>query len=372
MAVIFSVPVYVPDVTSGETVVGYEVQSGTVNPASPSFVSSWVAVSGSPYASNRNIIDPAGLLTTYYRVRPVRQISIGATAVTLDTSWSRPFLSTDRLYDAVFTRLLLPTIRFTYLGDQGVTQTNSTLLEETTGAGNGVFQFDGFTKKFNLQYVMNDDPIKLLDEIYNLTYIPLGQVVPVPKVPYVDYIVNSRAGTLEFLVPPAPGDYVRFDFRRTDFVNADLLEMLTSGVNSLSSYGLNGYQVNTSYNLLSLSKPLDTPDIAEIISKVSVLRLREGQTEVAMRSTTAWRDGSSAVDPFPSRALQFLVEKTNLNDTHIRKEINTYLRLTTAPLHRGEYEVFFDSVQLSPFVGFINLGFSTGSAFQAAILPWYL
>ena len=377
MANIFSVPQYVPDATSGEVITGYEVQAGTPVPGS-SFATGFVAIASSPSVSNRNIVDPTGTLNTLYRVRPVRTVMFNSTLYTLDTAWSRPFKATTPLYDAIFTRLLLPTIRFTYIGDNGVAQTNSTILEETTGSGNGQFLFDGVNKHFNLQYVMNDDPIRLLDDIYSLVYTPKITGVATTLVPYVDYVVDARAGYIEFAMPPLPGDYARFEFRKTDFVNDDLLTMLVSGVNALSQYGLNGYQVDTSYNLLAINKPFKTPDLAEIVAKVSVLRLREGLTEAAMRSTTAWRDGNASMDPFPSRALQFLVDKTELNDKHIRREINTYIRGTTLPKGRGEFDIFWDMTQLTPLTGGMFHNMPAGAFGQVSngigspAFPWYV
>jgi hypothetical protein len=377
MAQIFSVPVYVPDPTSGEVVTGYDVQVGTQVSGSP-FITNWTEVEGSPFSSNLNIIDPSGTVASWYQVKPIRTLPYANSTVTIDTPWSKPFQASTPLYDAVFTRLLLPTARFTYLGDQGISQTNGTNLMETTGAGAGQWLFDGTKTLFNLQYVMNDDPIKLLDDAYNLVYTQASSGTTRVMVPYVDYIVDVRAGTIQFAVAPVAGDYARFQFLMTDFVNDDLLQMLVTGVNALSQYGLNGYQVNTSYNLQSINKPLQYADLAEIVVKVGVLRLREGLTERAMRSTTAWREGSASMDPFPSRALQFLVDKTDLNDTHVRKEINTFIRGTTLPLGRGEFDIFWDLTQLTPLTSGMfhqmpgGAFGSVSSGLGAPVFPWYV
>jgi hypothetical protein len=317
-------------------------------------------------------------MNTWYQVKPLRTLSVGGTTYQIDTPWSKPFQSSTPLYDVFFTRLLLPTLRFTYLGDQGTGQTNGTNLEETTGSGMGQWVFDGTTTRFLLQYVMNDDPVRVLDDIYTMTYSAGGPGNNVIMTPYVDYIVDTRNGVVEFAVPPNPGDYMRFDFRRTDFVNSDLLIGLMSAINSASSYGLNGYQINQSANLNSINKPIALPDLAEIFCKIAIIRMREGQTEQAMRSTAAWRDGSSSVDPFPSRALDFLIQKTDLNETHIRREINTYLRSNVLPKARGEFDIFWDLTQLTPLTSgmfgnmpggsYGTLGAGLGQPFS----PWYI
>jgi hypothetical protein len=101
--------------------------------------------------------------------------------------------------------------------------------------------------------------------------------------------------------------------------------------------------------------------------------MREGLTELAMRSTTAWRDGGVSVDPFPSRALQFLVDKTDLNDNHIRKEINTFIRGTTAPRSRGEFDVFFDMSQMTPMPsGMFNKIGGLAPGMGIPFMPWYI
>lgn len=377
MAVIFSLPEYVPDPFSGEVVTGYQVQSSSVV-GSPALVlpsGSFSDIAGSPFVSNLNIVDPSGTVQTFYRIRPLRQITVGMSTYTLDSPWSKPIQYNTPLYDAIFTRALLPTMRFTYLGDQGVSQTNGTVLQETTGAGQGQWVFDGTTTRFNLQYVMNDDPIRVLDDAYRLIVTPHSGS-PTLMQPNVDYAVDTRAGVLEFATAPASNTYARFEYLRTDFVNCDLLQTITTAVNALSQYGINGYQVVTSNNLQKLNRPLLYPDLVEIIAKVGIVRLREGLTEAAMRGTTAWRDGNSSVDPYPSRALEFLVQKTDLNDAHIRKEINTFIRGTTSPIGRGEYDVFFDCTQLTPltsgmFVAIPGLYGAVGAGIGQGLVPFY-
>lgn len=379
-AVIFSVPEYIPDPTSGEELTGYQVQRSSVT-NSPSLIlpnSSFSDITGSPFTSNQNIVDVAGTVNSWYRVKPLRTITVGNTSYTLDGTWSKPFQYNTPMYDARFTRVLLPTLRFTYLGDQGIHNTNGTALLENTGAGAGLFVFDGVTSRFNLQYISDSDPILLLDDAYNLILTPHGGSPSVLTL-NVDYAVDPRSGILEFATPPpANTDYVRFEFRRTDFVNSDLLQCLASAVNALTQYGsINGYQVNTNNNLMFINKPLQYPDLNEIICKIAMLRLRDGLTEAAMRGTTAWRDGNSSVDPYPSRALEFLMGKSDLNDKQIRNEINSFVRNTTTARHRGEYEVFYDLSSLVPMVSGMMIGLPGmyggigGGVLSGSMNMWY-
>lgn len=348
MAIFFSVPAYVPDITSGEVITGYNVESLAPVAGVPQNMGSWTPVSGSPFASNINIFDPTGTANTKYRVQPVRQVTVNGTPYTIDTPWSRPILPTDPVYDAVFTRALMPTLRFTYLADQGIAQANGTELQETIGAGNGLWVFDGSTKRFPLQYVMNDDPIKVLENTYTMTYSSNGS--PVQKQLNVDYWVDERAGWVEFAAAPASGDYARIDFRRVDFLNQDLYIALCSAVNTLSTFGLNGYQMNSTQNLQALNKGIESPDLAEIICHTAIYVMREGMTELALRSSSNWRDGSDASDPFPDRDLQFIVEKLNIGEEALKRKVGNYIRGTRGPASFGEFDVFWNLTELTPLV----------------------
>lgn len=348
MATIFSLPKYIPDPTSGESVTGYEVQSSSAT-NSPNLLipdSSFSDITGSPFTNNTNIVDVNGTIGTVYRAKPLRQIVVGSTPYTLNTNWSKPFVYTGPpdfttpMYDAQLAQIFLPILRSaSYTKDQGIVQVNGTNLNETLGAGQGQWVFDGTTKRFPLQYVMNDDPINVLDEVYQLvTKTSSGPLTLM--IPHVDYEVDTRAAIVEFATAPASTTYGRFQFMRTDFISEDLLRCLADAVNSLSHYGINGYQINTSYNLKSMNQTLMYPDLAGIICKIAMIRMREGLTEMAMRGTTAWRDGNASADPYPSRALEFLVSKLQVNEEMLRREINTFIRGTTTPVRRGEFEVW--------------------------------
>lgn len=347
--VFFSVPAYIPDITSGETIVGYNVQSLAPVSGIPQYMGSWTTVTGSPFASNLNIFDPTGTQLTTYRVQPIRQVTVSSVLYTLDTPWSRPILPTDQVFDASFTRALMPSLRFTYLNDQGTSQANGTQILETIGAGNGLWAFDGVTKRFPLQFVMNDDPIRVLEGVYQMTYYTGGLGgSQTQKLPNVDYWVDERSGWVTFATAPAAIDYARLDFRRVDFLNQDLYLALTSAVNTLSTFGLNGYQINRTQNLSSLNRALESPDLAEIICHTAIYLMREGLTEAALRSSMAWRDGGESADPYPSRGLQFIVGKLQISEQTLKRKIGNYIRVTRAPQSYGEFETFWNLTELTP------------------------
>lgn len=347
-AVIFSVPQYIPDAQTSEVVTGYNVQSLTPSNGAPTLLGTWNTITGSPFASNLGILDVNGTVNTMYRVQPIRQVTINSTTYTLDTPWSRPFLPTQTLYDGYVTRFLLPAMRFTYLHDEGVSQSNGTNNLEVTGAGQGTWAPDGEQTRFPVQYVIDDDPVKILDyPSFNMTYLTGGTTAKTMTVD-VDYTVDLRNGVVTFALPPAADDYIRFDFRRCDFVNDDLLQALNGGVNSLSHFGLNGFQFNSNYNLQVLNTAIPNPDLGEIISRVAVWNMRGGQTEAALRNTMAWRDGGASADPAPSRALEFLVQSGVEQEKQIRRQVNSLIRLTTLPIGRGEFDMQFDMTQYTP------------------------
>lgn len=378
MAQFLNIPAYIADPSTGEAVTGYEVQSSAPVAGQSIFSGVWSAVTGSPFASNIAIFDPSGVAATQYRVRPVRQVTVASVVYTLDSPWSRPFTVGTPLYDAYITRALLPMLRFQYLNDAGISQTNSTSLTDTTGSGNGVWAFDGTTKRFQLQYVMNDDPIRVLDGIYTMTYIASGQSTLTTMLPDVDYSIDVRAGSITFKTAPAIGDYARFDFRRTDFVNEDLLLGLTSGVNILSGFGLSGYAMSSQGQLYGLNKAVANPDLNDIICKSAIFAMREGQAESALRSSMAWRDGGASVDQDTGRTLEFLVGKLDVTEKSLRRQINGYIRTVTQPKARGEFEMFWDLTQLAPLTPgmFSQMPYgaygSISASYGVPMSPWYI
>jgi len=373
VAVLFSLPTYVPDPTSIEVVTGYEVQSSSAAAGTYPCTGSWSPITGSPFTSPNNIVDTAGGATsqTWYRARPVRQ----ANSATLDTPWSKPFLPNDVLFDFRITKFVLPQLRFVYLHDEGKPQSNGTVLTDTTGAGNGLWVPDGNTTRFPLQWVINDDPIRVLDLIYNMTWTRSG--VAQSAVADQDYSVDVRNGVVIFKTAPLAGDYLRFDFRMVDFVNDDLLLVIKAGVNGLSHFGINGYQFNTENNLYSLNKSFPNPDLAEIVCKVGVWMMREGMTEYGLRSSFAWRDGGVNVDPYPSRALEFLVQKLQVSEKSIRNQANAWIRGNTRPRVRGDFDVQFDMSQMTPVTRGMFSSFSAyfgvaGAAGMGFTYPWWV
>lgn len=374
MAIAFSVPQYIPDSVSGETVTGYQVQSLAPVAGLPQTYGAWQDVNlAAPYASNLNIFDPAGTALHSYRVKPVRQVTYKGTVYTIDTPWSRPFQYDTPLYDPVFTRVLLPALRFTYLKDEGTIQTNGSVLQETQGAGDGVWDFDGVKTRFPLQYVMNDDPVLVLDNLYSMNYTSKGSGSPVQMLPDVDYSVHARSGTVEFAKSPAIGDYARFEFRTADFVNDDLLQALSSGVNALSTFGKNGYCTTKTQNLVQLNRPLESPDLGELFCQISIYLMRHGLSEQALRNATTWRDGGESSSPFGSRGLDAIVQKLSVTEEMVHRAVNTYLRATVAPQGYGEFETFWNMTDYTPLVSgmFKSLfpGFGMGVAGMG--IPYY-
>jgi hypothetical protein len=319
-------------------------------------------------------VDTAGdaAFDKLYRARPVLQVTQGVTVYTLDIPFSEPFIASDPLFDWSLTCQLLPILRSTYLSDTGVPQTNGTEVMENTGPGQGLWTPDGIATRFKLQYVENDDPIRVLENWYKLTWTD-NSGTPKSAVAGVDYSVDTENATVEFVTPPLQDDYLRFDFRQCTFNNRFLLTGLQSAVASLSSYGVNGYQIHQSNNLNFLKKPLANPDLADIVCKIAVRNIREGLTEAALRANSSWRDGGASYDPEPSRALQFQVQKLDLSDRIIRQLCNGWIRSNTAMLSRGDFDLMFDMSQMSPvsqsmfaqfssFTGYAGVGMFPGYA----------
>jgi hypothetical protein len=117
---------------------------------------------------------------------------------------------------------------------------------------------------------------------------------------------------------------------------------------SASSYGLNGLTLAQSNNLYTMPGALASNDMIDILCKIAVHRMAHGFTAKTMRDLMAWRDGNASVDPMPSRALEFVVQNLQITDSTIRLDVNNYIRGTTNPIGRGEFDVFFDLTQMTP------------------------
>ena len=374
MATLFSIPVYVPDVSSTEVIVGYDVQSSQSTVGQPVFNGTWATIAGSPFALNSNIVDvnPASTMTgTMYRARPVRQVIVNTLPIVLDTPWSRSFTALTTLYDAPFMRFFLPTLREVFLKDEGISQSNGTIAYENTGAGNGLLRPDGVTTSYQLQYIYNDDPIKVLDGFITVTKIPLNGVQVTMNLDE-DYVIDSRNGKIIFKVAPLVTDYIRIDFRKIDFLNDDLLRVLASGVDSLSNFGLCGFSTYRQNNLIRLGAGTYNNDITNIICLVGMLNLREGMTEAALRSTLSWRDGGVNEDPYPSRAMEFEVQKITVTTAMIQQRVNAYIRTATQYITRGDFDMMFDMTQLTPFNGKLFRQFAINFGYGGNWLPMWL
>lgn len=372
-AVLFSIPEYILDPLSPATVTGYEVQSSSAQGINGLW-EDWTDLPGSPFSSNLNILDTSesASYSNRYRARPVLQVTQDSTVYTLPVPFCRAFGPMEKLYDFALTMQLLPIMRSVYIGDPGTPQSNGTNVLENTGPGQGLWVPDGETSRFSLQYVENDDPIRVLDNWFALEWTA-ADGTPKSSIPDQDYQVDCANGVVEFATPPAVGDYLRFDFRRCDYSNEFMLQSLETGVAALSQYGINGYQLHQSNNLRFMQKALPNPDLADLVCKISVRNLHEGMVQQALRSNSSWRDGGSQYDPEPSRALEFQVQKWQVSDSMLRKLANGWIRTNTVPLYRGDFDVMFDMSQMSPvsismfeqfssFTGYAGVGLSPGYA----------
>lgn len=375
MATLFSIPAYIPDNTSIESVVGYDVQACAATGGLPLFSGSWSTVSGSPFSSNSNIVDTTGMQGTQYRARPIRQVlgPDGVTTYTLDTPYSNPFTADTPVYDTQITRSLLPALRFTYLNDMGVAQSCGTVISENVGAGNGLWLPDGTTKRFQLQVIDNDDPIHVLDNVYRMIHTTsTGSAIS--SVPDVDYTIDVKTAVVEFKIAPAIGDYIRFDFYKCVFVNSDLLKALSSAINALSQFGINGFATHQENNLMFMRLRLDT-DLIEITCKLAIHLMRLGLTESALQATTSWRDGGEASDPVADRSLQFVVLQGQITEKSVQLRANAYIRSHTRPIVRGDIDMMTDLTQNTPLSRtllsqFVNMGYLGGYAGTSYL--WWL
>ncbi len=205
---IFSIPMY-PNAT------GYAIQysdplSGDPNAQNP--LGPWVTVTGSPFTYTSNIIDTGAQNLRLYRAAPTVSVDVNGTSTPFTFPYYRPFsvamsdpgVFTSRLYDPNIT-IMLSAFR-NFLGDIGIMQTASTVLNIDSGAGEGLLQPDGAIKIFNLADLPDAIPDVVLEG--SVSVIKNGTTL----IENTDYWVNYEAGQVIFATAPLSSDVLNINF----------------------------------------------------------------------------------------------------------------------------------------------------------------
>lgn len=342
MATIFSFPAFTPG--GNYTTTGYNLQKSAAVNGAPSWFGPWVDLTGyQNVASNLDVFDPVGTFNDLYRVQPI--VTIGTnTNVTLD--WSRPFFASQPVYD-IQVSALIDHFRRNYIDDIGVPMTDSTIPTESTGSGTLPFITDAQTTRFYLSYLPNTDPVKFIPENC-LVYMGTSKANAAPLIPYSDFYPAGEKGYVDFKTSPPASNYLRIEYTNVRYTNDEIRNAILNSVSQLSLYGINGYQVMSSNNLLYLASPLASRDLAEVCLDIAKLNILSARVMSSIESSEAWKNGTTEYTADPSRTIQAASLAIPAQKEIIRNKANNYILNTRQYRNRGEYESFFDTTGVLP------------------------
>lgn len=328
--------------TTGYTTVSYNLvvsrQSGA---GAPQPTGSYTTLA-SGVTSNLNYYDASGKSNDLYRVTPVINIIGGPSGVVFDTAISRPFFATQPLYDIQISALL-DAFRMSYVRDQGIPLTDSTIPTESTGTNAMPFMTDSVTTRFFLSFLQNDDPIKVQSSsvlIYEGATKP-GTLLT----PYVDYYVSENGGYIDFAVAPTSTNYLQVQYNKVKYTDDELRNILINSISNLSLYGLTGktgYGITQSNNLLQLITPLPDRDLGEILMLISAKKLVQQEITQGLEAAESWKDGKGVEwSADPGRAFTSGQAMAEQFEYEIINKCRNYIYNTRNYYNYGEFSSFF-------------------------------
>lgn len=333
MAAIFSHPAFFP--SDAYTVVGYNLVKSAAVSGAPNYFGPWNAVAGyTGYTNNLSINDASGTPWDLYRVQPIVKLATGP-QIALD--FSRPFSKDTPLYDTQVSGLI-DYFRRSFLNDPPVPGTDSTNVFESTGLGAAPFSTDGSTKRFYLSFIPNADPVKFKPE-KTLVYAGSPEV---PLAPYSDFYPNGEKGFIDFNTNPTNLSYLRVEYESVQYTDDEIRNMLVNAVSALQSYGIDDFEVGTSWNLSYLKTPLPNRDIGELLCEIAQHNLLSGTIMSSFTNAEAWKDGNISYTADPSRSIQAgTAWHVDLADK-IKRHANTWIQNHRIYFAYGEYDSFFN------------------------------
>jgi hypothetical protein len=362
---VFSHPAFVP--TGGYTLAGYNLLKSAAVNGGPSYFGPWVPVTAyTNYTKNTDIVDMTGSFWDLYQVQPIIQVTLpdGSTP-SIELTPSRPFFASQNLYD-VQVSVLLEHFRNNWLNDAGIPQTESTVITETNGGNIMPFITDPATTRFYLSFLPNDDPVKLIADTVQV-YLGADKASAVPLVPYTDFFPSEEGGFIDFAVIPPTGSYCRVEFKKVKYTNDQCRSALLNAVSTLSLFGINGYQVNTSNNLNYLAVSLPDRDLGDILCGFAFKSLLNSEFLSQLTGAESWKDGQVEWSADPGRALQAAAGRVADLEEELRRRCNVYILNTRQYISRGEFDSYFDVSGVLPIYTLIVAG-----ANFAGAMGWWL
>jgi len=318
-------------------------------------------VSGySSYTQNTDIVDGAGTYWDLYMVVPQLAVTGPSGPTTISGPPSRPFYAWQPLYDVQIS-MLLDNFRKSYIKDVPVPQTDSTIVTESSGSGVLPFMTDSATTRFFLSFLPGDDPVKIIPDTVRV-WKGTSKSTATPLVPYQDFAPSEYGGYIDFATAPPTTDYLRVEYETVRVPNDDIRGLLLNGIADLSAHGINGYQIDTSNNLLYLESPLPNRDLYNIVCNISYKNYLNEEVVKSFSSAEAWKDGKFEYTADPSRSIRAATTHIAALNEQLRHDCNGYILASRNYIGYGEFESFFDMTGVLPVYALIVAGTNLAGA----------
>lgn len=341
MSVLFSLPAY-PGATS------YSLQYAdptSGNPNEPSLLGPWTDVGTGSITVPSDIIDSTGDQNLrVYRAAPT--ISVNGTSYTFpyyepfSVAMSEPGVYTRTLFDPQITQML-PMFR-KFIGDEGVQQVSSTVINLDSGAGSGLLQPDGSTTIFNLADVPDAIPAIVLEA--SVKVVQNGKTLA----NNTDYYVIYDAGQVIFATAPLSTDSITITFTEVRYTNRVLNAALTNALERLAPLGINGYGVTYDNNVCLSASAIGDTGLRFIIFLAAQKILNQAVIWAKAAAARAYKTGDFSMDTAPTRILDGMSKQAASDFTELKDAVDKYIRTATSSFSYGEFDSFLQISGLLP------------------------
>lgn len=338
---LFSIPTY-PGAAS------YTLQYSdplVADPNGPNPLGPWANLGTGSITSPSNIIDAAGDQNLrLYRAAPI--VTINATNVTFpfydpfSVSMSDPGVFSSQLYDPQITGMLPMFRRF--IGDDGVDQVSSTVINLDSGAGSGLLQPDGTTTIFNLADVPDAIPAIVLEG--SVSVVKNGKTL----LRNTDYYVKYEAGQVIFATAPIATDAITITYKEVRYTNRVLNSALSNAVERLAGLGINGYGITYDNNVILATSSIGDTGLRYIVFLAAQKILNQAVIWAKAQAARAYKTGDFSMDTAPGRILDGMSNQAKIDFSELKDAVDKFVRTSTHGVSYGEYDSYFSLGGLLP------------------------
>ncbi len=309
----------------------------TGNPNQPNPLGPWSNVGSGSVTTPSNILDSSGTQNLrLYRAAPT--IVVNGTDYTFpfyepfSVAMSDPGVYKTALYDPQITSLL-PQFR-KFVGDDGIQQVSSTLINLDSGAGSGLLQPDGSTTSFFLADVPDAIPAIVLEG--SVSVVKNGLTLSLNT----DYYVIYDAGQVVFATAPLSSDTISIAFTEVRYTNRVLNAAMTNAVDRLAALGVNGYGISYDNNVCLSSSSLTTPGLRYIVFLTAQKILDQAIIWAKAAASRAYKTGDFSMDTAPTRILDGMSKQSSSDFIELKDAVDSFIRVNTNSMSYGEYDSF--------------------------------